>query len=151
MLVFDLVRGLWSVAPGPTPREHLAVTATGRRIYALGGRSAGFDTNTRLVEVYNPSRTRWSRLPSLPEARGGTGAAAVGATILSVGGEATTGTIRSVYAFDTRRRRWRRVADLPTPRHGLAVVPASGRVYALGGGPTPGLSVSDTNESLRVG
>ena len=151
MLVFDLVRKRWVVVPGPTSREHLAVTATGGRIYALGGRSAGFDTNTRLVEVYNPSTSRWSRLPSLPEARGGTGAAAVGSTIVSIGGEATTGTIASVFALNTRTRRWRRLPDLLTPRHGLAVVAANGRIYAIGGGPKPGLYVSDTNESLRVG
>jgi N-acetylneuraminic acid mutarotase len=151
MLVFDLVRRRWAVVPGPTAREHLAVTATGGRIYALGGRTAGFDTNTRLVETYDPRTKRWSRLPPLPDARGGTGAAAVGATILSVGGEATTGTIPSVFALNTRTRRWRRLPNLPTPRHGLAVVAASGRVYAIGGGPEPGLHVSDANESLRVG
>jgi N-acetylneuraminic acid mutarotase len=151
MLVFDLVRRRWAAVPGPTAREHLAVTATGGRIYALGGRTAGFDTNTRLVETYDPRTKRWSRLPPLPDARGGTGAAAVGATILSVGGEATTGTIPSVFALNTRTRRWRRLPNLPTPRHGLAVVAASGRVYAIGGGPEPGLHVSNANESLRVG
>ena len=139
MLVLDLRRRRWSQAPGPTAREHLAVTATGGRIYALGGRSAGFDTNSRLVEAYNPTTRRWTRLPALPEARGGTGAAAVGATIVSVGGEATGGTIGSVFAFNTRTRRWRRLPDLPTPRHGLAVVAAGGRVYAIGGGLKPGL------------
>ncbi|MDQ5820939.1 MAG: DUF1668 domain-containing protein, partial [Actinomycetota bacterium] len=83
MLVFDLRRRRWSLAPGATAREHLAVTATGGRIYALGGRSAGFDTNSRLVEAYNPRTRRWSRLPVLPQARGGTGAASIGATIIS--------------------------------------------------------------------
>jgi len=86
----------------------------------------------------------------VPEARGGTGAAAVGPTIVSVGGEAPGGTVRTVYAYDVTRRRWRRLADLPTPRHGLGVAALRGVVYVIGGGPQPGLYVSDANESLRV-
>jgi hypothetical protein len=49
------------------------------------------------------------------------------------------------------RRRWHRLADLPTPRHGLGVAALGGIVYVIGGGPQPGLYVSDSNESLRVG
>jgi hypothetical protein len=75
----------------------------------------------------------------------------VGRLLVSIGGEAPSGTIRSVYAFDVASRRWRRLADLPTPRHGLGVVALGGRVYAIAGGPRPGLTVSDANESLRVG
>src|SRR5438034_478676 len=30
----------WRFAPGPTPREHLAVTVAAGRIYTLGGRTA---------------------------------------------------------------------------------------------------------------
>jgi N-acetylneuraminic acid mutarotase len=87
----------------------------------------------------------------VPESRGGTGAAAVGGTIVSVGGEAPSGTLAKVYAYDIARRRWRRLADLPTPRHGLGVAAFGDRVYVIGGGPQPGLHVSDANESLRVG
>ena len=85
-----------------------------------------------------------------PGARGGTGAAAVGNTIVSVGGEAPGGTVRSVYAYDVVRRRWSRLPDLPTPRHGLGVAALNGTVYVIGGGPQPGLFVSDANESLKI-
>src|SRR5262249_38049264 len=47
-LAYDLRSGRWSAVPGPTPREHLAVTALGGRVYALGGRLAGPDTNLGL-------------------------------------------------------------------------------------------------------
>ena len=86
----------------------------------------------------------------MPAKRGGTGAAAVGTTIVSVGGEAPQGTIRIVYGFDVLRRRWRRLPDLPTPRHGLAVAAVAGRVYAVAGGPTPGLATSGANEFLTL-
>jgi N-acetylneuraminic acid mutarotase len=150
-LAFDLDGRRWSTIEGPTPREHLGVTAARGAVYVVAGRTAGFDTNLDLVEAYVPSRRVWSRLPSVPGRRGGTGATAASNAIVSVGGEATSGTIRSVYRFDIATRRWRRLPDMRTPRHGLAVVGFRGRVYALAGGPTPGLSVSEANEYLVVG
>lgn len=150
-LSLDLNSGRWSRVPGPTPREHLAAAAARGRIYALGGRSAGIDTNTRAFESYHPATRRWTKLPRLPSARGGTGAATVSGRIVSVGGEQPAGTIASVYSFDLRSRKWRRLPDLPTPRHGLGVVAHEGRLFTLAGGPQPGLTVSGVVESLRVG
>ena len=112
--VLDLRTRRWSRIVGPEPREHLAVTALGGRVYALGGRLAGIDTNLRTLQVLDPRTRRWTRLPPIPHARGGTGVAAVGTELVSVGGEEPSGTIASVYAYDTRTRRWRRLPDLPT-------------------------------------
>jgi N-acetylneuraminic acid mutarotase len=86
----------------------------------------------------------------VPQARGGTGAAAIGRTIVSVGGEARSGTLRAVYGYDVTRRSWSRLPDLPTPRHGLGVAALDGVVYVIGGGPQPGLHVTGANESLRI-
>jgi N-acetylneuraminic acid mutarotase len=148
-LSLDLARpSRWSFVPGPTNREHLAVAVAHGRVYAIGGRTAGFTTNTRLVESWAPGEARWRSEPPLPEARGGTGAAVVGDEIVSVGGEAPSGTIAGVYALEVKTRRWRRLPDLPTPRHGLAVAASGDRVYAIGGGRTPGLAVSGVNQSL---
>lgn len=148
--VFDLARQRWTTIPGPTPREHLAVTALGGRIYALAGRLQGLDTNLRVLEAYTPGQV-WRRLPSIPSARGGTAAAALDGRIVSAGGEAPTGTIASVYAYDVARARWSRLADLPTARHGLGLAAVGGKVYAVGGGTVPGLSVSTANEALALG
>lgn len=149
-LALDLETERWSTAAGPTPREHLAVTTDGRRIYAVGGRLRGYDTNLRLVESWAPGERRWRREPPLPQARGGTGAAVRGRWLVSVGGEAPSGTLRRVYAFDLRARRWRRLPDLPTARHGLGVVRQDGRIYVVAGGPRPGLFVSGANEVLTL-
>jgi N-acetylneuraminic acid mutarotase len=151
MLAFNTTTGRWRTLPGPKPRQHLAVATTRGRIYAIAGRTTGLKTNFTLVESWAPGEKRWRREAPVPEARGGTGAAAIGSSIVSVGGEAPGGTVRSVYAYDVARRRWRRLADLPTPRHGLGVAALDGVVYVIGGGPQPGLHVSDANESLRVG
>jgi non-specific serine/threonine protein kinase len=100
--------------------------------------------------VYTPAKRTWTRLPGVPGTRGGTGAATVGNTIVSVGGEAQE-TIETVYAYNVVKRRWSRLPDMPTPRHGLGVVAFKGRVYTLAGGPHPGLFVSSANEYLRIG
>jgi non-specific serine/threonine protein kinase len=147
----DLTTRRWQLTPAPMPREHLAVTSAGGKIYAVGGRLRGYDTNLRTFESWTPGARRWTRLAPLPGARGGTGAAAAAGQIVSVGGEAPPGTIRTVYAFDLTAKRWRRLPDLPTPRHGLAVVAVGTRVYAIAGGPRPGLTVSAANEHIDVG
>jgi non-specific serine/threonine protein kinase len=147
----DLRRRRWSTIAGPTPREHLGVTAFGGRVYALAGRRAGIDTNLTVLESYTPGARSWTALPPIPDPRGGTAAAALKGQIVSAGGEEPGGTIADVYAYDIGAQRWRRLPDLPTPRHGLGVVAAFGRVYTLAGGREPGLAVSGVNEFLPIG
>jgi non-specific serine/threonine protein kinase len=149
-LALDLRRGRWSVVPGPTPREHLGVTALGGTVYAVAGRTSGLDTNLTRFEAFRPGDRRWRTLPAVPAPRGGTGAAALSGRVLSIGGEEPSGTIEEVYAFQISTGRWQRLDDLPTSRHGLGVASFGGRVYVIGGGPEPGLTVSDANETLAI-
>ena len=58
----DLRQPSWRTIPGPTPREHLAATAWRGRVYAIGGRLAGYDTNLAFFETYDPAAGRWRRL-----------------------------------------------------------------------------------------
>ena len=149
-LVFDLRTRRWSVAPGPTRREHLGVTSFGGVVYAVAGRTAGLDTNLLDFESLRPGDRAWRRLQPVPDSRGGTGAAALSGVVVSVGGEEPAGTIREVLAYRIRDGRWTRLDDLPTPRHGVGVAALGGRVYVIGGGPEPGLTVSSANEALLV-
>ena len=150
MLTLDLRTLRWSTRPGPAPREHLAATALGGRVYAIGGRLAGLDTNLATVQAFDPRRNRWTRLPDLPDPRGGTGAAAIAGRVVSVGGESPPGTNRTVWALGAGDRAWTALPDIPTPRHGLGVVALGGRIWAIAGGPQPGLTVSGAVESLPV-
>jgi N-acetylneuraminic acid mutarotase len=149
-LAFDLRTRRWSVVPGPTPREHLGVTSLSGTVYAVGGRTAGLDTNLLHFESFRPGDRAWRRLQPVPDPRGGTGAAALAGRVISVGGEEPGGTIAEVLEYRIAERRWVRLADLPTPRHGVGVAGLGGRVYVIGGGPEPGLTVSSANESLAV-
>lgn len=146
----DLATGTWSTIPGPTPREHLAVAATGGRLYALAGRLGGVDSNLGTFEAYSPAEGRWETLPPVPEPRGGAGLAVAGGQLVSVGGEGPDNTtIGSVFAYELAGGTWRRLPDLPTPRHGLAVVGVRGKVYAVGGSPIADLGFSTANEYLH--
>ena len=90
-LSFDLAKRRWSVVAGPTPREHLGVTALAGVVYAIGGRTAGLDTNLLHFESYRPGDRSWRRLQPVPDPRGGTGAAALAGLVVSVGGEEPAG------------------------------------------------------------
>jgi N-acetylneuraminic acid mutarotase len=149
-LSFDLATRRWSVVAGPTPREHLGVTALAGVVYAVGGRTAGLDTNLLHFESYRPGDRSWRRLQPVPDPRGGTGAAGLAGHVVSVGGEEPAGTIREVLAYRVADQRWVPLDDLPTPRHGVGVAALGGRVYVIGGGPQPGLTVSAANESLAI-
>lgn len=149
-LVLDLKSGRWTSILGPRPREHLAAASVGGRVYVLAGRLGGIDSNLATFEVYSPKTRRWSRLPPVPDPRGGTGMAYAAGRLVSVGGEEPEGSIASVYAYDLERRTWRRLPSMKTPRHGLAVVGIKGRVYAIGGAPLPGLGSHTANEVLDV-
>lgn len=149
MLVLDLRTLRWSTTTGPRPREHLAAAALAGRVYAIGGRLAGYDTNLATVEEYDPRARAWQAQPGLPDPRGGTGAAAIAGRIVSIGGESPGGTQASVWALRPGGR-WSRLPDLPTPRHGVGVVALGGRVWAVAGGPEPGLTVSGAVESLPL-
>lgn len=149
-LSFDLRTKRWSVVVGPTPREHLGVTALAGTVYAVGGRTSGLDTNLLHFEAYRPGETVWRRLAPVPDPRGGTGAAALAGVVVSVGGEEPGGTIAEVLAYRVAERRWVELPDLPTPRHGVGVAELGGRVFVIGGGPEPGLTVSSANEALQI-
>ena len=148
---FDFDNQRWSLIAGPRPREHLGAAALGGVVYAVAGRTGGLDTNLDIVEAYDAAANRWRAIPRVPARRGGTAAAAVSGRLVSAGGEEPGGTIRTVFAYNPGTRRWSSLPNLPRPRHGLGLVGYRGRAYALAGGPQPGLTVSGSNQVLRVG
>jgi hypothetical protein len=150
-LVLDLADRTWSEVPGPeTPRLLLGVTALAGRVYAVGGRTAGPDTNTALADAYDPAARRWQRLPDAPTRRAGGAATVADADVIAGGGEGPNGTIGLVDAFDPRSDRWSTLPRSPRARHGAALVGLGRRVYQAMGGPVPGFSASRTLLVLRI-
>ena len=84
--VYDPATDSWtSLAPMPTPREHLAAAVIGDRVFVAGGRAPA---NFATLEAYSPATNTWQRLTDMPTARGGLGAAASGGKLYVFGGEA---------------------------------------------------------------
>ena len=105
--------GSWSSAARPTAagRHHGGVrrqaverrartsrrrasTSRRPRTGTTSTRSAGAalspDKNSAALERYDPAADRWQRLPDMPTARGGLGAAIAGGNLFAVGGESPT-------------------------------------------------------------
>jgi len=122
----------------PTPREHLAAATDGRFVYAVGGRHLDAAKNSKAFERYDPETDSWDKLPDMPKAMGGLGAAFVDGQIVATGGETATGVIDSTLVYNIAKRRWTTAAPLRTPRHGMAVVASGNTVYALDGATAAG-------------
>jgi non-specific serine/threonine protein kinase len=121
------------VADIPTPREHLAAGSDGRYVYAVGGRELDPGLNLTALERYDPRSDSWERLPDMPSALGGLGAAVVEGRLVAVGGETSTDVLGTTLVYDIARERWSAGAPLSTPRHGMTVVGFGDTVYALEG------------------
>ena len=135
--VFDGDR--WKPAADiPTPREHLAAATDGKFVYAVGGRHLDAAKNSTAFERYDPETDSWERLPDMPRAMGGLGAAFVDGQIVAVGGETATGVLDSTLVYNIATKRWTTAAPLRTPRHGMAVVASGKTVYALDGATAAG-------------
>lgn len=138
--------------PGPAlkqGREHLAAVGSDQRIYAIGGRTGGLETNLASVESWAPGESAWRAEPPLARSRSGIGAAVVDEAMCVAGGEGPNGTEASVECF--RAGAWIETWRLNIPRHGLAVVASEGSLHVIGGGPRPGLTVSAEYERLTPG
>jgi N-acetylneuraminic acid mutarotase len=148
--VFDGER--WSAgADIPSPREHLAAASDGRYVYAVGGRRLSPDKNSAALERYEPATDRWQRLPDMPTARGGLGAAIVDGHLLALGGESPTDALGEVESYSLAREQWSNAPSMRTPRHGIAAAVIERSLYSLGGAPRPGhASASATAEVVRL-
>ncbi len=138
-----------TVAPLPTPRDHLAVVALEFRVYAIGGRSGlDFGRNLSAAEAYEPKTNTWTKIPELPTARSGIAAAPLGHRLFAFGGEGPDGTFDANEAYVPARGAWQTLPPMPTARHGLGTAVVGDSIYVIAGGPTPGLSVTGVTEAF---
>lgn len=138
--------GTWSeLGSFPAPRDHLAGFSYRGWACGAGGRTP----NTSRVDCYDPGNRIWRRLPDLPVATSGAGAAVLRSEVLVGGGELAGegGTIVSQLA---RLRQGRWILDrMLVPRHGIQFAVFKERIWACGGGIAPGLHPVSTCTSIR--
>lgn len=133
----------------PTRRDHLSAVSDGRSLFTVGGRFLSPGALSAALERYDPVADAWERLPAMPTARGGQGAAMTGTGSLVVaGGEDPSGVYAEVEAYEIAGRRWSELPPLNTPRHGLAVERVGAQILALVGGTVYGVAPSTAAEAL---
>jgi hypothetical protein len=133
----------------PTRRDHLSAASDGRSVFTVGGRFLSPGALSAALERYDPVADAWERLPAMPTARGGQGAAMTASGRLVVaGGEDPSGVYADVEAYDVTTQRWSGLPPLGTPRHGLAVERVGTEIVALVGGTVYGVAPSTVAEAL---
>ncbi len=146
--VFDGT-GWHDAAAIPTRRDHLSAVSDGRSMFTVGGRFLSAGALSAAFERYDPVANAWERLPALPTARAGQGAAVTASgRIVVIGGEDPSGVYAEVEAYDVGRQTWATLPSLPVARHGLAVERVGTQVLALVGGTAYGVAPSTAAEAL---
>ncbi len=132
----------------PTRRDHLSAASDGRSLFTVGGRFLSPGAVSAALERFDPVTGGWERLPAMPTARGGQGAAMVGGRLVVAGGEDPSGAYGEVEAYDLVAQAWSALPPLPTPRHGLSVERVGTELLTLVGGTTFGVAPSTVAQSL---
>ncbi len=150
--VYDPAKNQWeSLAPIPTPRDHLTVSAFRGKLYALGGRiNVDYDRNLNHNEVFDPNTNQWTTAPPLPTARSGITSQVLGGMIFVFGGESGEGTFSENEAYDPEQKTWKTMAPMPTARHGLGSARIGSAIHVLTGGPNPGGGGSTVHEMFSL-
>jgi N-acetylneuraminic acid mutarotase len=144
--VIKFERGIWKdVAPLPKPLGLPAVIAHNGQLYVFGGVNAVAEKPIDSADAFrfDPQAKQWTKLPPLPSARRGTGAASLDDRyILLVGGchnddNGTPIMSNEVLAYDTREDRYVTCTPLPYAALCVATVVKDGQIYAIGGEDLP--------------
>ena len=150
---YDIATDTWTtVAPLLAPRQDLAATAVGGKIYVFGGCDM-FGSIVGDVDVYDPTTDTWSPAPTdMPNPRASLYAvAAKGGTVYVIGGwDGFSPGLSTNDSYKVATDTWTTgLPPMPTPRAESGAVGHGGKVYIVGGGqPGFGLSV-DANEVFK--
>jgi N-acetylneuraminic acid mutarotase len=152
---YDPSANAWTtLAALPVPRNHVSGFVLGGAVCVAGGR---YPTTAR-VDCYDTANGSWSRLPDLPQATSGGGAATfLGGDVAVMGGQDASETrIVNQLVHYSAGSGWSSTEGMLSPRHGFELAVFEGRAWACGGGSAPGLhpvatctSVANPSASAR--
>jgi len=145
--------------PQSQGRDHAGAAVIGHTLFVLGGRDHGQENVKNTVfalDLQNLAKGWVVRNGTLPTARGGLAAAAVGNKVFTFGGEgnkqAETGVFDQTEVYDVVKDKWERLPPMKLPRHGTSAVAVGGKIYIPGGGTLQGGNPVDTLDVFeRVG
>lgn len=138
--MYDPESDQWtSLAPLPTPRDHLTVSSFNGKIYAIGGRiNVNYNQNLDSNEVFNPETNSWSELSPLPTARSGITSQVLFGNIFVLGGESEEKTFSENEAYNPETDNWVIMPPMPKGQHGLGSSVHENQLHIVTGGPNPG-------------
>jgi N-acetylneuraminic acid mutarotase len=138
----------WEELPMQTPLQGLPLVAYEGKLYRVGGVNArnAFDEKEDMHSVaefacYDPSASKWTEMPPLPEPRSSHDAVVIGDVLYVVGGWTLSGDsssgkwLETAWSFDLTdaKGQWRPVANPPFKRRALAVAGSKDQLVVLGG------------------
>lgn len=137
---YDPATHQWRELPdAPNARDHFQAAVVDNRLYALGGRRSGYESQTfrvtrAEVDLYDFASGSWQTLPErshIPTERAGCASLVMGKDIWVIGGESGSQQTAhaEVEAFDTRTHQWKQLPSLQRGRHGTQAFLANGAVY----------------------
>lgn len=152
--VYDPSAGSWSRAADlPESLNHLAAVVWQETLWVVGGRrdGSGF-SNSRGLYRYDENEDRWFAAASMPTARSGHAAAAVGDWFVVFGGEVNPNRPPSlvyahVEAYHFPSNQWFSDLAMPVPRHGFGAVAWGDRIYLPGGAVRAGLGETSWHDA----
>ena len=111
-----------TLAPMPTPRNHLGGCAVGGIVYAVGGQNLHDEQagNLANVDAYDPERDEWQSATSLPIPMGHltSNTLEYRGRVLVISGITQGSTkLKTVFSFDPTLGQWTELESLPEPRH----------------------------------
>jgi N-acetylneuraminic acid mutarotase len=150
--VYDPDTDTWeTLEPMLTARDHLTVSVTGKKLFAIGGRvDVDYNHNLNANESYDTQTRTWSQHKALPTARSGITSQVLNGLIHVFGGESGDGTFVENEAYDPSTDNWKTFKSMPSGRHGLASVLLNNKIHILTGGPRPGGGGSDTHFVFKL-
>lgn len=117
----------------PIPLHHVAVAATERFLYAVGGFAAPGFRPVADVFRYDPETDTWTSLPPLPQAVGAAAAAVVAGKLHVLGGSGASGSVAAHRVYDLATGSWSAAAGLPEAVNHLAAVVWKETLWIVGG------------------
>jgi hypothetical protein len=120
--------------PIPEARAEVAGAYWHGKIAVAGG-FPGTDQSNDRFDLFDLSRARWSRGPTLPHNYDHTSLAQLGGRLYLVGGYTSSfsNPTNEVWSLGPREATWRREPDLATRRGALATASVAGELVAIGG------------------
>ncbi|KAF6772938.1 hypothetical protein AHF37_08413, partial [Paragonimus kellicotti] len=131
--VYEPETDMWSeVACLSSPRDSIAVTTLGTRLYALGGHDGQVYTDR--VQVFDPEANEWSDVSmASPKStsvcvKHGLGVAVLEGVVYAVGGHDGWSYLNTVERWNGRAKSWSPVAPMAVQRSTVGVAALDGRV-----------------------